>query len=239
MSKGLNEVIQQVTLFGVADEATQDNPHKRRAARGGRARDRVRLAKRQAEVAKLNLDGWTQTEIAQKFRVDIAQVSRDLKTMRQEWARESRGTTDEHVRRLASLQRDEKDVREHLASIEEQERATLREIERLKAAGDEDSLKGAVALTVALFKRDDHKSVKGYHETLLKIREARRKLLGLDAPTKVESKVETSGPTSVRIVYQDNWQPAAVEVVPAPVLENRVLEQLNGNGHANGNGASG
>jgi DNA-binding MarR family transcriptional regulator len=132
----------------------------RRHDNASKAREKTARAERRLKLAKLNLDGWTQQEIAAELKIDRGTVCRELQALRAEWAAEHKAAQHEHVQReLVSLQRDEKDVRERLVAV----------------ASDEDEDKNAAK----------------WHEVLLKIRDRRAKLLGLDAPTKIEAKTDT------------------------------------------------
>jgi len=177
-------------------------PNARTGAKGGKsrkrdnashAREKVARAKRRVRLAKLNLDGWTQQEIAAELKIDKTTVCRELAALRAEWAAEHKAAQHEHVEReLVSLQRDEKDVRERLESIEREDQDAQAEIDRLRELDDESSRKQAAMLLEALLRRDDHRNAAKWHEVLLKIRDRRAKLLGLDAPTKVEQKVSAT-----------------------------------------------
>lgn len=145
------------------------------------------LAERRRRVATLNLDGWTQGEICAELGISPATCSEDLKKMRLEWASEHKAATNEHVEReLASLQRDEKDARERLEAVVDDE--------------------------------DVHKNAKGWHEVLLKIRDRRAKLLGLDAPTKVEQKVES------RVAFTDD----VAKILADPEATTKLLDAVQG-----------
>lgn len=150
------------------------------------ARERQALAQRRLRVSRLNLDGWTQQEIAADLGVDPAQVCRDLKALRLEWAAEHKAATHEHVEReLVSLQRDEKDVRERLEAVSGEH-------------PDRDAAK--------------------WHDVLLKIRDRRSKLLGLDAPTKLETKTEA------RVAFTDD----VTKILADPEATTRLLDAVQG-----------
>lgn len=160
-------------------------------------------------MAKMNLDGWSQLEISEELGIDRATVCRDLQALRAEWATEHKADQHEHVQReLVSLQRDEKDVRE-----------------RLDAVGGENN-------------RDANRDAAKWHEVLLKIRDRRAKLLGLDAPTKVETKVDATVSdrrAALATLSEDDRRQisalAARAYAPRPAVVTAIAS-TNGNGSA-------
>jgi transcriptional regulator with XRE-family HTH domain len=186
----------------------------RRHDNASKARAVHARAERMKRVSQLNLDGWTQQEIAEELGLNRSVISRDLSRLRAEWAVEHKALHNEHVEReLVVLARDEKDVRRRLAKLE-----------------------GS---------RENHKHAKGWHEVLLKIHERRAKLLGLDAPTKIEQKTDATitdrrstlerlGPEAQRLATE-----LSTAIYAPRLAVVAAIEATNGVGHHGVNGTNG
>jgi hypothetical protein len=133
---------------------------------------KLEVFKRRADVAALSLQGWSQQAIAEKLRVTQGTVNGDLKKVRTSW-RES-AIRDFDATRDLELER-------------------LNMIEREAWAAWERSQRPSQSADI----RDDQpntpsrKRIKNQHgdprflEIAIRCNEARRKLLGIDAPTKI------------------------------------------------------
>lgn len=69
-----------------------------------RNRPKIQQQSNKAEVARLYLEGWTQAEIAQYLEIDQSTVSRDLKKLREEWAKSAQvDIAEERGQTLAAI----------------------------------------------------------------------------------------------------------------------------------------
>jgi len=117
---------------------------------------------RLVEVERLALDRHTEREIAALLGVSKTTIATDLATCRERWQDSARALRARHVEQeLRRLERDENMLRSDLAAAEKLDKA------------DRIDVKGRV------------------HDRLLKLMERRSKLLGLDAPARTETIVET------------------------------------------------
>lgn len=117
---------------------------------------------RLVEVERLALDRHTEREIAALLGVSKTTIATDLATCRERWQDSARALRARHVEQeLRRLERDENMLRSDLAAAEKLDKA------------DWIDVKGRV------------------HDRLLKLMERRSKLLGLDAPARTETIVET------------------------------------------------
>lgn len=132
------------------------------------------IAQRRIEVGRLRLEGQTIREIAKALvpEVSIATVHSDLEALRATW-------TDEQRKLIGPT------VREELATLERAQEVAIRVLERLDSEAQRGtSVQDAAGNTVAVIVTDDVR-LKAI-DRLTRIQERRSKLLGLDAPTKVQ-----------------------------------------------------
>lgn len=123
---------------------------------------------RLVKVERLALDRHTEREIAVLLGVSKTTVATDLATCRERWQDSARALRARHVEQeLRRLERDENMLRADLAAAE-----------KLVEKGDRIDVRGRV------------------HDRLLKLMERRAKLLGLDAPARTETLVETKPETN-------------------------------------------
>ena len=136
-------------------------------------------------ISELYLRGVGQVEIAEQIGVSQATISNDIKAIQQRW--------------LDRCLRNFDDARaEELAKIDEMELAYREAWER--SIDYTEKTKGGVTVLIANSKRNPMGN-DNYLKGLQWCIDRRCKLLGLDAPTKVEQ--ENSGETIIRIVRGD------------------------------------
>jgi hypothetical protein len=133
---------------------------------------KVAIAQRRQQVAELTLDGWTQSAIAAQLGLTQAAISKDLKQIRLAWRESSIRDFDElRSQELAKLDR-----------IEREAWAAWRRSQEPAQTATVDGTAGSQKAKRTV--RHQYGDPRFLQVTLDAI-EARRQMLGLDAPTKV------------------------------------------------------
>ena len=148
-------------------------------------------------IASLYLQQWTQAEIAREVGLSQGMISNDLKLIQKRWREETAFNLDEaksmELARLDTLER------EYWAAWErsKSERAKKRQETDGKAKDGKPNVK---KLSIQMEQRDGNPAfLDGVRNCIAD----RRKLLGLDAPTKSELTGANGGALTVRIIYDD------------------------------------
>lgn len=176
-----------------------------------RAIKRTEILARRRKVSQLHLSRIPQKEIAKRLEVSEACVSNDLKKVHEAWKTEYTHDAQRlKWRETAALDSDEARIRARLASVPD--------VPLLQAqAGAEDR-----ALHAELWDSVSRTYCR-LQETAIKIMTLRAKLLGLEAPQKVEH----TGEQALRVEFVNDWQ-------PVPSVEITEVAPQNGNGNGNG-----
>ena len=148
-------------------------------------------------IASLYLQQWTQAEIAREVGLSQGMISNDLKLIQNRWREETAFNLDEakgkELARLDALER------EYWAAWErsKNERTKKRQETDGKAKDGKPNVK---KLSIQMEQRDGNPAfLDGVRNCIAD----RRKLLGLDAPTKSELTGANGGALTVRIIYDD------------------------------------
>ena len=128
---------------------------------------------RRTRVAELYLKGWTQTKIAQHIGFSIATVSLDLKRIRKEW----RETYKEDFAKRQARE---------LAKIDRLEREYWEAWERSIGINETRTVKNGKDGTEETVKQQDLVGDPRFLDGIAKCIDRRCKILGIDAPTKIE-----------------------------------------------------
>jgi hypothetical protein len=141
---------------------------------------RLRINLRRKQVADLYLQGWTQAAIAAEVGVTQPTISHDLEKIQKAWREDS--IRDFDLRREIELQKIDRVEREAWAAWERSQKPDQ------SAQTYDDTNNRRTRRTVRNRNGDPR-----YLDIVLKCGVARRELLGLDAPKRME--IETDGPT--------------------------------------------
>lgn len=143
----------------------------------------LRMAKRRAEVAELYLDGWTQVKIAEHCGIGLTTVHRDLKAIHAEWQRQQAAHFDVlKARELTRIDRVEREAWE--AWKQSKQRTVTRTQSKLRESEAEKLREVSTTEHTEL-------GEPRFLDIILDCIAKRVKILGLDAPTRVQ--LETSG----------------------------------------------
>lgn len=152
-------------------------------------RTKVQRERDLADIAQMYLQGKTQVEIAEKLEISQQQVSYDLKILQDRW-------------RKAALRDLDTAKAEQLAKIDELEREYWRAWEESKETYEssvtEKVTAGETSRLKAYLRKEDRVGDPRYLAGVQWCIERRCKLLGLDAPEQVRSKLQ--------IEYVNDWR---------------------------------
>ena len=168
------------------------NTRQKRSTPDARRRDRE-------VVAELYCKGWKQYEIADKLGVTQQQVCYDLKIIRNDWLQSTLRNFDEaKSEELARLDTLEKEYWK--GYVRSQENRKSKRTKRMSPDGEEKE-----GYTEEEAKEYDSAGDSKWLEGVQKCIEKRCKILGLDAPEKVETKNEVSGKDGepIKVDYQN------------------------------------
>jgi hypothetical protein len=182
-----------------------------------RSAQSLKILSRRTYVANLYLRGYRdQFTLAERVGVDRSTIYNDLKHIRKQWAAEM-------------VVKFDKAVVEELAKVDQLEREAWAEWERSKTFREKTrtgkTRKSGGDETSAMLEKENLLGDPRYLDVVLRCIDRRCKLLGLDAPEKLEVKTESS----VHVVEQ-------IIVDRREVLSVVQQGKYNGNGHGNGNG---
>ena len=135
-------------------------------------RRKLEIAQRRQKVAELALQSWTQESIAQELGISQSQVAADLKKTRQSW-RESAIRDFEAARH------------EELARLARIERESMAAWERSKQPLQTATVNGEAGAQKARRTVKHQNGDPRFLDIALRCSEARRQIVGLDAPTKI------------------------------------------------------
>lgn len=140
------------------------------------ARDHYLRENQRAEIAKLVLRGYSQTEIAERVGISQPQVSRDLKVIEERWKKS--GVRDMDTAKAVELHKINYLETQYWEGWERsQQDAKESKARKVRKAGGADE--------EATMKTETQTGDPRFLDGVLKASIARRDLLGLDAPTKV------------------------------------------------------
>jgi hypothetical protein len=137
------------------------------------SRRSLHVARRRQQVANLYLQGWPQAEIAEHLQIAQSTVSNDLKRIHAEWR--SSTIRDFDMLQAIELQKLDRLEREAWAAWERSQKPSQQA--RIKGANSEQNADRLVKNQVG-----DPRFLEQVHKCI----SARRALLGLDAPTRIE-----------------------------------------------------
>lgn len=144
-----------------------------------------RIADRRT-ISDLYLQGWNQTEIADKLGIDQSTVSRDIKTLKAEWVKQRNGLVDEFEAKYRLL------YREAYAAWMRSKEDAITEIQEAIEGGDTGNGQRLKAST----KKEGQSGNPALLAQAQAALKAIREMFGMDAPTKQQQ----SGEVTLRIV---------------------------------------
>jgi predicted transcriptional regulator len=146
----------------------------------GKRRSSAQLARDRRRIANLYLQGWLQADIAEELGISPATVSRDLKALQSEWRKSRLVDIDAAKQReLAKIDRLE---REYWVAWERSIGKSLRVT--VKGKGTEDKATQMEKTTTTDDLNGDPRYLAGIQWCI----DRRCKILGIDAPEKMEHK---------------------------------------------------
>ncbi len=132
-------------------------------------------------ISELYLQGWNQTDIADKLGIDQSTVSRDIKTLKVEWVKQRNGLVDEFEAKYRLIYREA-----FLAWLRSKEDAETTIQEMIENGGE----LGGDVLNKSRLKSSTRKEEQSGNPALLAQAQAAlkaiREMFGVDAPTKQE-----------------------------------------------------
>lgn len=160
---------------------------------GDNRREAAQVARDRKRIAELYLQGWLQVDIAQDVGIDQSTVSRDLKAIRDEWLKST--LVDFNEAKAKELARIDAVEVEAWAAYERSKGKREVTTQESAAVGDgEDNARQKVQI-----RTEDRDGDPKWLEIVLKCSEQRRKILGIDAPTKSEVTGKDGGPLRMNI----------------------------------------
>jgi hypothetical protein len=145
-------------------------------------RNKAQRNNHRQRIADLRLQGHTIAQIVKATRLSESTVHRELRALADEWRESAADSINEHrVRELARLEIIERDA---WAEWDRSRKNYAKEVtERLKGAGE----KGDFETGPKVVRRETGGRIgeAKFLQIILNAQDARRKLLGLDAPTKM------------------------------------------------------
>lgn len=152
------------------------------------ARDHYLRENQRAEIARLCLRGYSQTQIAERVGISQSQVSRDLKVIEERW--KTSAVLDMNTAKTVELQRINFLETQYWEGWDRSQQKDAKESKarRVKKAGNADE--------EATMKTETQVGDPRFLDGVLKTSAARRELLGLDATSK-DDQTKSLGPTVV------------------------------------------
>lgn len=148
-------------------------------APSARMANKIRLAERRDKACKLAVKGWTYDRIAKELGYNSRQAAhRDVKVALEQLMKEQHAAAGEL--QAVGVQR----IENAIAAVIEVMESTHVAHSAGKIVQREDPKTGELIDVI------DHAPILSAAEVLRKLEESRRKLLGLDAPSRVEQKVD-------------------------------------------------
>lgn len=180
-----------------------------------KAAKRTEIADRRRKVAALALARMTLVQIQSTFAETGYQVG------------------------VATLGQDMKAIRADWRASALLDFAQAQEQELAALASDETRLRGCMAKLA----QAEHKARVAYQEAILKVMAARARILGTDAPVRIQT--QSAGPASIAVVWVDDWnvrpqiEDASESTArPTDIVGVATVKPLPSNGNGNGNGAA-
>lgn len=173
-----------------------------KATKAARAVARNEIESRRRDVERLARRRMTGREIARELNVSPATVCRDLAVVREAWLEDAKREHGDRVAEdLEVLAQVEGKLLHQFDDLHEVEANLLAFFRSLAEGGEKDPKKIAVLAKETLKAK---LSLATVGLAVLKVQERRARLIGLDAPTKTETKVEARvEPVEAAIVLQD------------------------------------
>ena len=166
-------------------------------------RSKIKIAKDREQIAQWYLQGLTQAKIGERLGLDQSMVSRDLQAIQAEWLKNTTLAIDEYkARELAKIDHTERCYWEAWERSIEEFRARTIKAKGIKADQKVQAKPEQAEQTIYTENRcGDPRFLDG----VLKCIERRCRLLGLDAPAKVETEgVVVIDSAPARGVNEDN-----------------------------------